>query len=131
MKHLSRTLLRTTTLALCAAVLAACATAPLLPREVTLINAERMHTLVEVSAPQMSDTATGTRRAVLPVHNRTKARLMVEGRARFGGAAGQPDEAPGAWQNLFIEPQSDGSLQFLSLSGAAREVHIELREGNR
>lgn len=122
---MQRTLIRTTTLAICAAVLTACATAPVVPREVTLIGAERMNTLVEVSAPQMSDTATGTRRAVLPVHNRTKARLMVEGRARFS------DETPGAWQPLFIEPQSDGSLQFLSLSGAAREVHVELREGNR
>ncbi len=124
-------LVRSASLAACAALLAACASTVPVPPEVTLIGADRLAKLVDVAAPQMSDTATGTRRAMLSVHNRTKARLMVEGRARFSGDGGQPNEAPGAWQQLFIEPESNGALQFLSLSAAARQVHIELREGNR
>lgn len=118
-------LLRPTYLAACAALLAACASPVAVPPEVTLINAARMNQLIEVAPPRMSDTETGTRRAQLALHNRTTARVMIEGRARFG------NEAPGGWQQAFLEPQSDASLQFLSLSSAGREVHIELREGNR
>lgn len=124
-------LFRTASLAACAALLAACAATAIVPREVTLIGAERMGKLVDVGPVQMSDSATGTRRAMVALHNRSKSRLMVEGRARFSGDGGQPAEAPGAWQQLFIEPESDGTLQFLSLSAAARQVNIELREGNR
>jgi hypothetical protein len=116
--------------AACLFTLAGCATAPV-PAGVSLVNANRMAELVEAGPPQLSPTETGTLRASMSLRNRTKGRLMIEGRAVFTGDKGQPVEAPSGWQQVFIETDSVGTLQFLSMSSAARQVTIELREGNR
>lgn len=114
-----------------AITLAACATTASTPQGVTLIDAERLSRLISVTQPQVAPTETGTSRSWLGLRNLGKARLMIEGRATFGGAGGQPVEAASAWQRVTIEPESSGTLQFLSMSTAARQVTIELREGNR
>lgn len=122
-------LLQRLTLAASLAALAGCATAPV--PGVTYIGAPRVTQLIESNAPQMAATETGTLKAWITIRNRSKTKLMVEGRASFTGDKGQPIEAPTGWQSVFIEGESSASLQFLSMSTAARQVNIELREGNR
>lgn len=112
-------------------VLTACTAVQTIPQGVILIGSERLSTLIEASAPQSAATETGTMRTVLSVRNHSKLHLMIEGRAVFAGERGEPVESPGAWQRLFIEGESSGTLQFLSMSSAARRATIELREGNR
>lgn len=110
--------------------LAGCISAPP-PAGVTLIDAPRVSQLLEVSTPHLSATETGTLRAQVSVRSLAKGRMMVEGRARFLGENGQALEAPTGWQAVFIEGESAGTLQFLSMSTAARQVTVEIREGNR
>lgn len=123
-------LLQILTLAASLVALAGCATAPA-PSGITYIGAPRMTQLIEASTPQMAATETGTLRTWVTIRNRSKTKLMVEGRASFTGDKGQPIEAPTGWQSVFIEGESSAGLQFLSMSAAARQVNIELREGNR
>ena len=110
--------------------LAGCVSAPP-PAGVTLIDAPRMSQLVEVSAPQLSATETGTLKALVSIRSLAKGRMMVEGRARFLGENGQALEAPTGWQAVFIEGESAGTLQFLSMRAAVRQVTVEIREGKR
>lgn len=116
--------------AACLSALAGCITAPP-PPGVTYVHASTLSGLVEAGAPQLTPTDTGTLRAVLPLKNLAKGRLMIEGRATFVGDRGQTVEAPSGWQHVFIEPDSAAVLQFQSMASAARQVTIELREGNR
>lgn len=125
--------MRTTYAFLLAAVLTGlggCVSAPP-PAGVTIIDAQRVSQLLEVGTPQLSATETGTLRALVSVRSLAKGRMMVEGRARFLGENGQTLEAPTSWQAVFIEGESSGTLQFLSMSAAARQVTVEIREGNR
>lgn len=122
-------LLKRLSLAASLAVLAGCATAPV--PGITYIGAPRVTQLIESSAPQMAATETGTLKTWITIRNRSKTKVMVEGRASFTGDKGQAIEAPTGWQSVFIEAESSASLQFLSMSTGARQVNIELREGNR
>jgi len=112
-----------------AALLAACASAPPLPRGVSLIDAERLKTRIQVSEPLVSRSDTGTLRVAVPVRNLVDGRLVIEGRATFRGSAG--GEAPSGWKRVFINKDSSETLEFLSLSERAGDYQIELREGNR
>lgn len=112
-----------------AALLAACASAPPLPRGVSLIDAEWLKKRIQVDEPQVSRTDTGTLRVAVPVRNRTEGRIVIEGRATFRGAAG--GEAPSGWKRVFINKDSGETLEFLSLSERSGDYLIELREGNR
>lgn len=109
--------------------LAACAGPVAAPPNVTLINAARLQTLIEAEPMQTSPTEAGTLRATLAVRNRSKAKLMIEGRAIFEGARGQ--ENPSGWQHVFIERDSQAMLQFSSLGTDARSARIELREAQQ
>jgi len=117
-----------TTLAV-VALLAGCASAPPLPRGISLIDAERLKTRIQVSEPQVGRTDTGTLRVAVPVRNLVDGRIVIEGRAIFRGGAGS--EAPSGWKRVFINKDSSETLEFLSLSERAADYQIELREGNR
>ncbi|GAB3459030.1 hypothetical protein GCM10027321_15810 [Massilia terrae] len=111
------------------ACLAACAGPAPMPAGVTMINPVRLQSLIEAEPMQTSPTGTGTLRATLAVRNRSKAKLMIEGRAIFEGARGQ--ENPTGWQHVFIERDSQAMLQFSSLGTDARSARIELREAQQ
>lgn len=111
------------------AVLAGCATSAPPLSSIVLINADHLAKMIEVKPLQTQTTETGTLRVWFDVKNLTKTRMMVEGRASFVGAGGQPVESPTAWQRLFIESESSGAVQFLSMVTTARQIKIELREG--
>lgn len=111
-----------------ALLLAGCASAPSLPHGVSLIDAERLSKLLQVQEPAVSRTPTGTLRVSVPVHNISPGRLVVEGRATFRGAG---TEAPTGWRRVFINKESQETLEFSSLSRQATDFQVELREGNR
>ena len=113
-----------------ALLLAGCAAPPpTLPHGVSLIDAERMSKLVQVDAPAVTRTGTGTLLVSVPVRNISPGRLVVEGRATFRGAAGR--EAPSGWRRAFINKDSAETLDFSSLGAQASDFQVELREGNR
>ena len=112
-----------------AALLAACATPKPLPHGISLIDAERLKTRIEVDEPMTSRTDTGTLRVVVPVRNKIDGRIVIEGRAVFVGSAGP--EAASGWKRVFINKDSSEMLEFLSLSDRASDYRVELREGNR
>ena len=78
-----------------------------------------------------ASTETGTRAVWANLRNRTKNRLMVEARAVFVGKDNRPVESGGAWQPIFIEPNTSASFRQFSMSSSAERVAIEIREGNR
>ena len=112
-----------------AALLAACATPKPLPHGISLIDAERLKTRIEVDEPMTSRSDTGTLRVVVPVRNKVDGRIVIEGRAVFVGSAGS--EAASGWKRVFINKDSSEMLEFLSLSDRASDYRVELREGNR
>lgn len=101
------------------------------PKDVTYIESKQMTKLIEVGEPQSVRTETGTLKGWIIVKNRSKRKIMVEGRATFLGASDEPIEAPTGWIPLFVEVESEGTLQFLSMTTAAKKVKIDLREGNK
>ena len=112
-----------------AALLAACATPKPLPHGISLIDAERLKTRIEVDEPMTSRSDTGTLRVVVAVRNKVDGRIVIEGRAVFVGSAGS--EAASGWKRVFINKDSSEMLEFLSLSDRASDYRVELREGNR
>ena len=118
-----------TTLAM-SALLAGCADPPpALPHGVSLIDAQRLGKLVKVDDPASGRTDTGTMRVAVPVRNISGARLVLEGRATFRGAAGS--ESASGWKRVFINKDSLETLEFTSLGERANDYQVELREGNR
>lgn len=120
-------------LAAATAILVGCASAPApkAPAGITIIGSEAFASSIEVDPIRTELTETGTTRAWVGVRNRSKAKIMIEGRSNFTGSGGRPVESAGAWQALFIEPGAHGTVQFLSMSSAANNVAIDIREGNR
>lgn len=111
-----------------ALLLVGCATAPPLPRGVSLIDAERLGPMVQVQEPVVSRTRSGTMQVAVTVRNLSPGRLVLEGRATFRGAAA---EAPTGWRRVFIQKDSAETLEFSSLGTQASDFHVELRDGNR
>jgi hypothetical protein len=115
-----------------ALLLGGCATAPAsypVPRGVSLIDAQRLSTLVHVQEPATGRTRTGTLQVSVPVRNMSPGRLVVEGRATFRG--GPASESPSGWRRVFINKDSSETLEFSSLGTQAGDFQVELREGNR
>lgn len=114
------------------ATMSACASVKVTaPSGVTYINSEQMIKLIVADTPQSAFTETGTMGTSISIKNLSNKRVMIEGRATFIGESGALIESPSGWYPTFIEGGSSGSLQFLSISTAAKQVSIELREGNR
>lgn len=101
------------------------------PKDVNYIESKQMSELIEAENPQSVRTETGTLKGWIVIKNRSKKKIMVEGRATFLGASDEPIEAPTGWIPLFVEVESEGTLKFLSMTTAAKKVKIDLREGNK
>ena len=101
------------------------------PSGITYINSDHMVKLIAADTPLSSYTETGTMGTSVVIKNLSNKRVMIEGRATFTGENGALIESPTGWYSTFIEGGSNGSLQFLSISNAAKQVNIELREGSK